>query len=148
LISLLVSATAAASRPDRFRRPLTAAVRDTPLHLLPEAAELHRVAGTVRRGLVGIDDVPDQVLIELDGIRQASSLRHLVTMGALGQVGRAFDDAGLAWVVMKGPVLASHLYVESVPLYVATIPWGPPFQPVVTEALFELVRGERRGEQA
>jgi len=38
--------------------------------------------------------------------------------------------------------------VDSVPLYVATIPWGPPFQPAVTELFFELVRGERRGEQA
>jgi hypothetical protein len=37
--------------------------------------------------------------------------------------------------------------VESVPLYVATIPWGPPFQPVVTELLFELMRAEPRGEQ-
>lgn len=37
--------------------------------------------------------------------------------------------------------------VESVPFYVATIPWGPPFDPVVAESLFELVRGETDGQK-
>lgn len=37
--------------------------------------------------------------------------------------------------------------VESVPVYVATIPWGPPFQPAVTESLFELIDHGPPGEQ-
>ena len=43
------------------------------------------------------------------------SRRHCATCsvtGALGQIGRAFDDAGLAWVAMKGPVVAALLYPE------------------------------------
>jgi hypothetical protein len=32
--------------------------------------------------------------------------------GALGQIGRAFDEAGITWVAMKGPVVAATLYPE------------------------------------
>jgi hypothetical protein len=37
-------------------------------------------------------------------------MNHLLVVGALSQLGRRFDDAGLSWVAMKGPVVAALLY--------------------------------------
>ena len=38
--------------------------------------------------------------------RDQSALHHLLIVGALSQIGRRFDEAGLSWVAMKGPVVA------------------------------------------
>jgi hypothetical protein len=59
-----------------------------------------------------VDDVPEDVRGVLLASRQASSLHHLLLTGALGEIGRAFDDADLSWVVMKGPAVAALLYPE------------------------------------
>ncbi len=47
---------------------------------------------------------------ELAAQRSYSSLHHLLVVGALNQISQAFDEAGLSWVVMKGPVIAGLLY--------------------------------------
>ena len=100
------SATAAAvpASHDQGLRDLAAT---GPTAALPAAAALHRVSGTVRRGLESVADVvAPSVLATLTQARQVSALNHLVVVGALSQLARAFDDAGLTWLVMKGPVVA------------------------------------------
>lgn len=111
LRSLLIRATAgAAQSPDigELERLVAAA----PVDLLPAAAVLHRVAGSVLRGLTGVDGVPDGVRAQLGAVRQQSALHHLLVSGGLGKIGDAFDGAGIRWVAMKGPVVAALLYPE------------------------------------
>jgi hypothetical protein len=111
LRELLIRTVAVAGRPsdeDALARVVDAA----PVNALPAAAALHRVGGTVLRGLNGVDGVPDEVRERLGALRHQSSLRHLLLTGALSDIGSAFDDAGVDWVVMKGPVVAALLYPE------------------------------------
>jgi hypothetical protein len=111
LRDLLIRATASAERSgatDELSR-LTAAA---PVDALPPAAALHRVSGTVLRGLDGVDGVPCDVRDQLAAVRRQSSLHHLLVVGALGQITRAFDEANLSWVVMKGPVVAARFYPD------------------------------------
>jgi hypothetical protein len=111
LRALLVEATAVAGRPRRDGE-LERLVGAAPVEVLPAAAALHRVAGTVLRGLDGIDGVPPDVRATLAALRHHATLRHLLITSALDRIGRAFDGAALSWVVMKGPVLAALLYPE------------------------------------
>lgn len=110
LRTLLIRATAAAGYPSATE--LDDLVRAAPISELPAAAQLHRVAGTVLRGLQGATGVPCEVREALASQRQQSSLHHILAVGALSQIGRAFDEAGLSWVVMKGPVVAALLYPD------------------------------------
>jgi Uncharacterised nucleotidyltransferase len=111
LRALLIRATAAAGRADA-RAELGQLVAAAPTAALPAAAGMHRVAGTVLRGLDGVDGVGDSVREQLAARRSQAAFHHLRVIGALSQISRAFDDAGLAWVVMKGPVVASLLYPD------------------------------------
>jgi hypothetical protein len=109
LRDLLVAATAQAGNPPGGR-DLAGLVMAAPIAALPAAAALHRVSGTVLRGLDGVDGVPDHVRAELARRRDAAALNHLLVVGALSQAGRRFDEAELSWVAMKGPVVAALLY--------------------------------------
>ena len=95
---------------DADRAELTSLVAGAPIDALPEAAAMHRVSGTVLRGLEGIAGVPDAVRTALAVRRDQSAMNHLLVVGALSQLGRRFDEAGLSWVAMKGPVVAALLY--------------------------------------
>lgn len=109
LRALLIRATADAGR-SRDGDALEWLVTDAPIHALPCAAAIHRVAGAVRDALDGVDAVPASVTAQLDAVRQRAALRHLLITGTLDAIGRTFDAAGLRWVAMKGPVLAARLY--------------------------------------
>ncbi|HEX2782460.1 MAG TPA: nucleotidyltransferase family protein [Ilumatobacteraceae bacterium] len=111
LRAVLIRATAAAGRADA-RDELRPLVDAAPMHALPAAAGLHRVAGTVLRGLDGVTGVPDNVRAELGVRRTQSALHHLRVVGALSQIARVFDEAELSWVVMKGPVVAGLFYPD------------------------------------
>ena len=111
LRAVLIRATAAAGRTDA-RNELGPLVEAAPMHALPAAANLHRVSGTVLRGLEGVAGVPDSVRADLAARRAQSALHHLRVVGALSQIARAFDEAGLTWVAMKGPVVAALLYPD------------------------------------
>jgi hypothetical protein len=111
LRGVLVAATAAAGRDQRDGR-LVDLVGVAPLGRLPAMAALHRVGGTVLRGLEGIDGVPGDVREDLTRLRQRAALNHLLVAGGLSQIAAAFDGAGLSWVVMKGPVVAGLLYPD------------------------------------
>lgn len=109
LRTLLVRTVAVAGRSTDLDR-LEQLVAEAPVGELPEAAALHRVAGTTRRALEGVAGVAEVVRAELTAVSQESSLHHLLVIGALNDIGRAFDDGGLSWAVMKGPVVAARLY--------------------------------------
>ena len=112
LRSLLIEATAAPGRgADRAR--LEQLARDAPIEALSQAAALHRVSGSVLRGIEGLRGIPDDVLGNLAALRQQSALHHLLITGVLAEVGHAFDETDLAWIAMKGPVVASLLYPEA-----------------------------------
>lgn len=87
-------------------------VQSAPVEALPEAASLHRVGGTVRRGLHDVDGVPEAVLTELRVLQDGARVRHLLHVGVLHEIASAFEAAGLTWLVMKGPVVASMLYTD------------------------------------
>jgi hypothetical protein len=111
LRALLLGATAAAGRAsdrDALRRLVLAA----PIEELPAVAALHRVGGTVLRGLDGVDGVPAEIRSRLGVLRERATLNHLLATATLGEIGRAFDDADLSWVVIKGPAVAALLYPE------------------------------------
>jgi hypothetical protein len=111
LRALLLRATAAAGG-RRVDGELEQLVHAAPVESLPAAAGLHRLGGTVLRGLDGVDGVPGDVTARLGELKRQSSLRHLLITGALSEIARTFDDAGLAWVAIKGPVVAALLYPE------------------------------------
>jgi Uncharacterised nucleotidyltransferase len=111
LRGLLIRATASAGR-SVPRDELAVLCTRAPIAALPAAAALHRVAGTVMRGLDGVGDVPSGVRAQLNAMRERSSLHHLFVIGALSQIAREFDEAGLSWAVMKGPVVAALFYPD------------------------------------
>jgi hypothetical protein len=111
LRALLVGAVGAAGRRDAWPA-LQSLVDAAPLERLPDAAALHRVSGTVARGLESVDDVPPAVRRSLDAVRSWSTLHHLLVSGELSRIRRAFDDLELSWAVMKGPVAAARLYPD------------------------------------
>jgi hypothetical protein len=111
LRTLLIRATAVSGR-HGDRSDLAALVAAAPVDLLPRAAGIHRVGGTVLRGLDGVPGLPPQVAENLLAMRTQSTFRHLAVVGALDRIGRDFDERGLSWIVMKGPAVAALLYPE------------------------------------
>jgi hypothetical protein len=109
---LLIKATAVAGNEvtDPDRAELDSLAARARVDARPEAAAMHRVAGTVLRGLEGVAGIPDDVRAALATRRDQSAMNHLLVVGALREIGRRFDEAGLSWVVMKGPVVATLLY--------------------------------------
>ncbi len=109
LRDLLLAATASAGRSVVDPR-LGALVASAPIDALPAAAALHRVSGCVHESMLGVPGVPDHVMDALAAARAAAARAHLGYSGALVQIGRAWSDEGIPWLVMKGPVLTSVLY--------------------------------------
>jgi hypothetical protein len=92
---------------------LAATIPAAPMGALPAAAELHRVAGSVLRGLDDVSGVPCDVTNELAAQRRYAGLRHLIMVGALSQIAHELDDAGVSWAAMKGPVVAGLFYPDA-----------------------------------
>lgn len=72
------------------------------------AARFHGVVGCVHRSLVPAADRPGAA--ELVAAYHEGVDRHLRTLGDLAGLGRALDDAGVGWLVLKGPVLSEVVY--------------------------------------
>ncbi len=106
---LLVAATASVGRPAP-PEPLAPLVAAAPIDKLAMAAALHRVGGCVHEALSGVPGVPEAVIDALGSQRADAARAHLVSCRALRDVDRAFDAAGVNWVAMKGPILASSVY--------------------------------------
>ncbi len=73
-------------------------------------ARAHRVTPALARVAGGIDGAPPELARLLGELRTEQVLRHLTTLGDLRVLGAALDDAGIAWVVVKGPVAAATLW--------------------------------------
>jgi hypothetical protein len=109
LRDLLLAATAAAGR-DADERALADLVAAAPISALPAAAALHRVSGCVHESLRDVAGVSTVVLRALDIDRRVAARTHLRFSHALARIGDAWNDAGVSWLVMKGPALTSVLY--------------------------------------
>lgn len=75
-----------------------------------EVARAHRVTPALARVAGGIAGAPAELGAILSELRTEQVLRHLTTLGDLRLLGAALDDAGIAWVVVKGPVAAATLW--------------------------------------
>jgi hypothetical protein len=111
LLAVLTGATAAAGR-SAPAVDLETFVAQAPMAALPAAASLHRVGGSVLRGLDAVAGVPDEVRTALVALRQRSAMRHLLLASPMSLIKAEFMAANISWVVMKGPVVATLLYPE------------------------------------
>ncbi len=75
-----------------------------------EAGALHRVTPALARALAPTTAAPERWIAALGAARQTQTLRHLRAVEDLKVTGAALDDAGIPWVVAKGPVLASVVW--------------------------------------
>ena len=76
------------------------------LDRLVALADYHRVTGQLAAAFADRGDVPSPVT----QARQVATVRYLQTLEALGRAAGALDGAGIGWVVLKGPVLATRWY--------------------------------------
>lgn len=77
---------------------------------LLDVAAAHRVTPALTRYVAGLPGTPAALATRLRSARTEQVVRHLTTLGDLGPLGAALDDAGIAWVVVKGPVAAATLW--------------------------------------
>lgn len=110
---LLVAATAAAGSARAEADELESLIAGARIEGLPALASAHRVEGCVHESLGDLPSMSRSVLTELCGARSRAVRSHLFTTRALGQIGGLFDDAGIPWLVMKGPVLSAGLYRDA-----------------------------------
>jgi Uncharacterised nucleotidyltransferase len=89
---------------------LRAAVADVDLTDLAAVAEYHSVLPAVYEALRTVPESPPEVLETLADRRRLSLHQHLRTVGELAAVAKTLDQAGVAWCVLKGPVLAEYVY--------------------------------------
>lgn len=73
---------------------------------LLEAALEHAVAPALHVALREEPDVPPELAKPLAQVHAHQLFRHMRTMSETAQVAQLLDAAGIAWVVVKGPVLA------------------------------------------
>lgn len=74
------------------------------------AGRLHRVTPAVERVVRGWDDAPGDWHAALAVAKHEQLMRHLRALADLRAVGAALDARDIAWVAVKGPVLAGALW--------------------------------------
>ena len=105
VVAVLVAAVGGPAVEDDGRSLATRSVED-----VLAIADAHRVAPALARHLAALPDPPAELLDALRPWRTEQVLRHLTTLGDLAPVAEAFDQAGIRWVVIKGPVTAATLW--------------------------------------
>ncbi|HVF32736.1 MAG TPA: nucleotidyltransferase family protein [Acidimicrobiales bacterium] len=85
-------------------------VRGRDLTGVVEAARYHRVVGWAYRALRDVPEVDPDVVGRLRDLHRASARNHLRVTVALTTIAAALDEAGLRWLVFKGPVLSECVY--------------------------------------
>lgn len=103
------------ARPPRSRRfDVVELLAEVDGRSLVRAAERQRLTGTVHRALrelpAGATAHLDNARAELERAHTVAVARGLASLADLGAAMAALDEAGLAWVVVKGPVLAGYYY--------------------------------------
>jgi hypothetical protein len=74
------------------------------------AADLHRLSPALMRVVADFPRAPEELVGLLQQRRTQQVLRHLRALEDLRDAGNVLDNAGLSWIVMKGPVLASRIW--------------------------------------
>jgi hypothetical protein len=87
---------------------LVRAAPEETLDSLPAVAEFHRAVGLVY-DCVG-RELPAGPAGRLERVYRAERARHLIVVANLRRVGELMDSAGIAFLVVKGPVLAELVY--------------------------------------
>lgn len=78
---------------------------------LLRAARRHRVTGCVRVTLRHLSsELPAEVVDELEAEGRSDLAEHMRALGAVHLLSNALDPVVDRWAVVKGPVLASHVY--------------------------------------
>ncbi len=80
---------------------------------VPRAAALHGVTPAVFLGLRESRVVPRDVICALQSDYEKALHRHLLCWELLSEVSIRFAEAGIAYVAMKGPILAETVYPRS-----------------------------------
>jgi hypothetical protein len=75
-----------------------------------DLAAHHRIEGLLYERLRTVPAAPAGLVAALKAQRDSAAQRHLYGLWQLGRVQAALDDAGVPWVVVKGPVLVELLY--------------------------------------
>ena len=91
-----------------LRDPGTLSALDAPdVDALVALADTHRVTGQLAEAFRSAQlTVPQQLV----AAGHAALLEHLRTLRTLSKVAGALDGTGIAWLVVKGPVLAVRWY--------------------------------------
>ena len=80
------------------------------LTALAEAAEFHRVSNFLHLRWRDSDGVGRRVADMLTIAYEQSTFSHLRALAEIEAISRIFDDHGISWLVIKGPVLAEGSY--------------------------------------
>lgn len=81
-----------------------------PLRELVMASDLHRITPALYRRLRDVEFVPTDWMRAFAHRRHEQLMRHLRAVEDLKNAAVALDDAGIPWVVVKGPVLAERIW--------------------------------------
>ena len=108
---LLVEAVAP-SRPDGGAGPDEVArlAGEVDVDVVARAAGQHRVLPALARLLAEQPTTPDAWRPALRRARRQQALQHLGTVAEAVRLGKVLDDAGVPWLVAKGPVAAADLW--------------------------------------
>lgn len=85
-------------------------VGQTPLPAFMSLTDHHRVGGFAYESLRVALDEGHPIVRELHARYMSAATQHMRVIHAARRVGRALDDAGCEWAVVKGPVLVELLY--------------------------------------
>ena len=77
---------------------------------LPASAQRHGVTGMIAAALAERTDVPEPVGAALNHRMRENAARSLLGLSELLRIVRAFDDAGVPLVALKGPAFSQWLY--------------------------------------
>lgn len=108
--SQVVRATLAPSGGEHQARRLAAAARGSELDGLAQVAHFHGVEGYIHRAVGDCEGVPAAERRALGSLRMGTIMVHLRRMNDLKLVRDTFLDAGIPWLVFKGPVLAERIH--------------------------------------
>lgn len=92
------------------RGSLPRGVESATLNDVMTAALMHRVRPAVRRRLLDAPEVPEGWLAAFTATRTQQIYFHLRALADMKAASAAFADAGVRWVVAKGPVLSSLVW--------------------------------------
>jgi hypothetical protein len=92
---------------------LSSRLTSAELHGLARAAAYHGIAGYVHAAAAHLPVVPEEERTRLEAVRKRTAMNHLRGLAQLRFLRDTFDDAGIPWLVVKGPTLATPVHGAS-----------------------------------